>query len=246
MPLKASPDAQSQLLELQAIDTRLQQLDHSMKTVPELAVLVELTGRAEGLRHEAMGITGSLEDAQRELGRVEADAAVVEGRIARDIERIESSSSVKDVAGLESELAGLRRRQLELEEIELEFMERVESLEGELARLRSDSEELQEKIAATEVERDAALGALSSERAHSAANRSVIVGKLPQELIALYERQRGRYGFGASLLRGGVSSASGLKLNENDMADVRAAAPDDVLLCPDSNAILVRTDESGL
>jgi predicted nucleic acid-binding Zn-ribbon protein len=72
------------------------------------------------------------------------------------------------------------------------------------------------------------------------------VGKLPEELIALYERQRDRYGFGASLLRGGVSSASGLKLNENDMADVRAAAPDDVLLCPDSNAILVRTNESGL
>jgi hypothetical protein len=43
-----------------------------------------------------------------------------------------------------------------------------------------------------------------------------------------------------------VSSASGLKLNENDMATVRAAAPDDVILCPDSNAILVRTAESGL
>jgi hypothetical protein len=30
------------------------------------------------------------------------------------------------------------------------------------------------------------------------------------------------------------------------MTVVRAAAPDDVLLCPDSNAILVRTNESGL
>ena len=65
-------------------------------------------------------------------------------------------------------------------------------------------------------------------------------------MLALYERQRERYGFGASLLRGGVSSASGVKLNESDMATVRAAAPDDVLICPDSNAILVRTNESGL
>jgi uncharacterized protein len=30
------------------------------------------------------------------------------------------------------------------------------------------------------------------------------------------------------------------------MAIIRAAAPDDVLLCPDSNAILVRTAESGI
>jgi hypothetical protein len=30
------------------------------------------------------------------------------------------------------------------------------------------------------------------------------------------------------------------------MANIRAAAPDEVLLCPDSNAILVRTAESGI
>jgi hypothetical protein len=37
-----------------------------------------------------------------------------------------------------------------------------------------------------------------------------------------------------------------VKLNANDMAAVRAAAPDEVILCPDSNAVLVRTAESGL
>jgi hypothetical protein len=30
------------------------------------------------------------------------------------------------------------------------------------------------------------------------------------------------------------------------MVAIRAAAPDDVIMCPDSNAILVRTSESGL
>jgi predicted nucleic acid-binding Zn-ribbon protein len=69
---------------------------------------------------------------------------------------------------------------------------------------------------------------------------------VPAELLALYEKQRARYGVGASLLRGGVSSASGVALNSSDMTMVRAAAPDVVLLCPDSNAILVRTNESGL
>ncbi|MEO6944050.1 MAG: hypothetical protein ABI053_05000 [Lacisediminihabitans sp.] len=246
MPLKASPDAQSQLLELQAIDTRLRQLDHSMKTVPELAILAELAAGSGVVQHEAMSVSGSLEDVKLELGRVEADVAVVEARIARDVERLESSSSVKDVAGLESELLGLRNRQGELEDIQLELMEQAEGFEAQLAQLHANAEEVHAKIAAAETERDSALAALGSERAHSVATRSVIVGTLPAELVALYERQRDRYGFGASHLRGGVSSASGLKLNESDMADVRAAAPDDVLLCPDSNAILVRTSESGL
>ncbi len=69
---------------------------------------------------------------------------------------------------------------------------------------------------------------------------------MPAELLALYDRQRARYGFGASLLQGGVSTASGVALNNSDLQDIRRAAPDDVVLCPDSDAILVRTAESGL
>ena len=246
MPLKASQDDQAHLLELQAIDTRLQQLDHKAKTLPEIAALAGLTSEATELRQELMSATGALEDAKLELARVEADVSVVENRIARDTERMQATSSLKDVAGFESELNGLHRRQLELEEIELGVMQRVEDLEAAAAAVRMAFDGVQEKIAALEIERDAALGALGSERSHATANRSTIAGKLPADLLALYERQRERYGFGASMLRGGVSSASCVKLNENDMAVVRAAAADDVLLCPDSNAILVRTSESGL
>jgi len=43
-----------------------------------------------------------------------------------------------------------------------------------------------------------------------------------------------------------VSQASGVALHEDEMQAVRTAAPDDVLICPSSDAILVRTDESGL
>ena len=246
MPLKASPDDQSHLLELQAIDTRLQQLDHKAKTLPESAVLADLSSEADALRVELLSATGVIEDAQLELSRIESDVAVVEARVSRDTERLQVSSSVKDVAGLESELAGLRKRQLDLEEIELTVMERLEGLEAAASELKAKHDELQVTLAKVSADRDAALATLTSERNHSAANRSTIAGKLPEDLLALYERQRQRYGTGASLLRGGVSSASGVKLNENDMAAIRASAPDDVVLCPDSSAILVRTAESGL
>jgi predicted nucleic acid-binding Zn-ribbon protein len=94
--------------------------------------------------------------------------------------------------------------------------------------------------------RDSAMRLLDEARENANANRAAIVAKVSPELLALYEKQRQRYGSGASLLRGGVSLASGLALNASDMVVVRAAAPDDVLLCPESSAILVRTGESGL
>ena len=246
MALKASSSNQAHLLELQALDTRIQQLDHKAKMIPQLAVLVRLASESTALRGETLSATGALEDAQRELGRIESDVALVEARIKRDTSRLQASSSVKDVAGLESELSGLNRRQLELEEIELGVMERVEALEAASRGLRVKHDELQATISGIVAERDESLGGLTNERSHAAANRSTIAIKMPEDLLALYERQRARYGQGASLLRGGVSEASGLELNEFDMAAIRAAAPDDVLLCPESSAILVRTGDSGL
>lgn len=246
MALKASPEIQAHLLELQACDTRIQQLDHRARSLPEIELRVGLGKQADALRQRHLGERGAVEDARLELSRVEADVAVVEARIERDTQRIESSSSVKDVAGLEHELASLRNRRDDLEEIQLGVMERLDELETIAAVTAESLEELNATVAAAEAERDSALGALASERAAMVANRATVAAKIPEDLLALYERQRSRYGLGASHLRAGVSSASGVRLNENDMAAIRAAAPDDVVLCPDSQAILVRTAESGL
>jgi len=246
MALKASPAEQARLLELQTLDTRIRQLDHRAKSLPQLKVLAGLGVEADGLRVERLSATGAVEDAKLELGRIESDVAVVEARITRDTDRLQSSSSVKDVAGLESELSGLRKRQNDLEEIELTVMERLENLEAVLREANARVLEVEEKIAAATVEKDAELLTITDERAAAAAARSALAAQVSDELLALYQRQLDRYGAGASLLQYGTSSASGVKLNENDMQTIRAAAPDDVILCPDSSAILVRTAESGL
>ncbi|MCU1545017.1 MAG: hypothetical protein JWP30_117 [Homoserinimonas sp.] len=246
MPLKASPDTQAHLLDLQASDTRIQQLDHRAKKLPEIAALASLAAEADQLRAQLLTETGAVEDARLELSRIESDVAVVESRMKRDTERIASSSSAKDVAGFEHELAGLTKRRDDLEEIELSVMERVEELESTAQTTRERLERVKESVATAKAERDAALASLASERTHAVANRNTIAGKLPQDLLALYERQRARYGLGASLLQYGVSSASGVKLNGNDLMAIRAAAPDEVVLCPDSQAILIRTAESGI
>ncbi len=246
MPLKASPEDQTVLLELQAIDTKLQQLAHKATSLPELATISTLSAEAEQVRLAGVDDGGAVEDAKTELKRVESDVEVVEARIKRDTERLETSSSVKDVAGLETELTSLRKRQSDLEDIQLAVMERLDGFEAKATETTMRHEAIRASISKAEVTRDEALSTINGEREHTLANRSIIVGKLPEDLLALYERQRERYGAGASLLQGGVSKASGVKLNESDMAAIRSAAPDDVVMCPDSNAILVRTAESGI
>jgi predicted nucleic acid-binding Zn-ribbon protein len=246
MPLTASPDAQALLLDLQALDTKLQQIEHRAKMLPQHAELQKLAVENSELLVTLAEQKGGLENVKLELSRVESDVSVVEARITRDSARLQASSSTKDVAALEQELAALRKRQFDLEEIELTVMERLEQQDAVVGQIGEQVGGLQGRMADLEGERDAAMQAIDAERANANANRSEIAAKIPTELLALYEKQRDRYGSGASLLRGGVSSASGLKLNENDMVAIRAAAPDAVIMCPESNAILVRTNESGL
>ena len=246
MALKASPDDQALLLDLQALDTKLAQLDHRARSLPELATLAALATEGDALRVTRLEQQGQLENVQLELSRLESDVQVVETRIARDSERLQASSSVKDVAALEQELSALRKRLDDLEEIELSVMEKLEEHQGRVDETAGRLAELLEQVAAIEATRDAALASIGAERTTAAAGRRTIEAKIPADLLALYEKQRTRYGTGASLLRGGVSLASGVKLLEDELQKIRAAAPDDVLICPSSDAILVRTDESGL
>jgi len=246
MALIASPAAQRVLLDVQAIDTTLQQLAHRERSLPERAAVDALKAQADVMREFVSGRRGEREDAGLELGRVESDVQVVEARIARDSGRLQSSSSVKDIQGLEHELESLRGRLSNLEEIELSVMEKVETLEGELSAAADSLAQHLLQLADVERARDTALVALGEERAAALAQRATLIVTVPDDVLALYEKQRERYGLGASHLRARVSSASGVELTGSDLAAVRHAAPDAVLLCPDSNAILVRTDESGL
>jgi len=246
MALIASPETQARLLDLQQLDTALQQLAHRARTLPERAAVTALQEDAERIKAAVVETSGHLEDARLELGRAESDVELVEKRIARDAERLQSSSSVKDIQGLEHELASLRTRLGDLEEIELAVMERIELLERAATGARETLEAHTARRTVAEEELAAALAGIDRERADLDARRAALVAELPADLVALYEKQRERYGTGASHLRARVSSASGVTLTGSDLEMVRRAAPDEVVLCPDSNAILVRTAESGL
>lgn len=244
--MKALPEHQKALLVLQSKDNHIAQLTHRRDSIAERAALTGVLSNLRELSQELVARNGELEDAKLELARIDDDAKVVDERIARDTERISNSSSMKDVQALELELASLAKRKNNLEESQLVVMQTVEDAENLVAEatarrnvVNSDREALLNKIAEQEE-------AIDAESMTEAADRARTAESLPSDLLALYEKQRARYGVGAALLTRGVSGGSGMKLNETDLNAIRNAAADDVVMCPDSSCILVRTNESGL
>ena len=244
--VKSSLVEQKKLLELHTIDSGLNRITHREKSLPELAEYAAVSKERTELSARLAADLGELEDAKTELGRLESDAEVVEARIARDTERVNATSSVKDVTALETELESLYRRKNNLEDMELVVMERVEIAEAQLSATRDLDNDLAEKLEDIATRRRAALDELSQERATLTAKRGLLEHSVAPDLLGLYEKLRAKSGTGAALFQAGTCGACTMSLTGNELAKVRAAEIDEVLECPECGAIMVRTEESGL
>lgn len=244
--MKASAEIQRRLLELADLDEARGRLQHRANSMPEQRELKGMEQARTEHRSWVVRATGELEDTQAELRRVQDDVTLVEQRLARNRDRQGSSSATsKDLQGLEAEVETLLRRQSLLEDTQLDVMQRVEDAEAELERARSAQATVELEAEQLVTKRDAARADLQAEAKVVAGARKTIVAEMPADLLALYETQRERYGIGAAELVRGVTKGSNVTLDAQDLARILAAAPDEVVLCPDSNAILVRTDRSG-
>ncbi|MEO6199935.1 MAG: hypothetical protein ABIX44_02100, partial [Cryobacterium sp.] len=109
----------------------------------------------------------------------------MEKRIDRDTERIEHTSSVKDVQALETELAALRKRHTDLEEIELTVMERLEEREAAVAEVAATGDAIAAQVAEVEAAKAIRLTELNRELGELARDRETIAATLTDELRAL-------------------------------------------------------------
>jgi len=242
--ITAPPAVQARLLDLQRIDDELGRVAQHRRRLEQAGDIAAAEAERSGLRRTAADRRGELEDLRTRIGRVEADVRTVEQRLERDRQRLASTSSPKDANGLEQEIGSLRRRREALEDDELQLMEQAESVEVAAAEVAAALAAVDERVAALRTDRDDALVGLTTQREDAAARRAALVAELPADLVELYDRQRTRYGIGAARLVGAVSEGSNMALTGADLAAVRSAPADAVVLDPESNCILVRIDRA--
>jgi len=245
--VKADPDAQRRLLDVQAIDTALGQLAHRRRTLPEHAELEKLARQVSSLEDERTRAAVGVDDLDRDIARYERDIEQVRARAARDQARLDvGTGPAKELEALQHELGTLGRRQRELEDAELELMEQREAAAAVLSEVETRLATAREAREDAERRRTEALTGIAKDEEFRRAGRIPLVADLPADLIKLYEQIREQTGMGAALLRGGSCEGCRLELSGSERARVRGAAPDEVVRCDDCRRILIRTNESGL
>ncbi|WP_328344119.1 zinc ribbon domain-containing protein [Micromonospora sp. NBC_00421] len=245
--MKAEPQVQRRLLDLQAIDTTLAQLAHRRRSLPERAELEGLARELSALEDDRVRAQVAVDDLDRDIARLEKDIDQVRARKSKDEARLASGSGpARELEALQHELVSLNRRQGDLEDAELELMEQRETAQATLDGIEARIAETRDRRSAAEQRRDDSLAAIAKEEEFKKGARKPLAADLPAELVTLYDKIREDTGLGAALLTAGRCGGCRLDLSGADLARIRRSDPDEVVRCEDCRRIMVRTNESGL
>jgi predicted nucleic acid-binding Zn-ribbon protein len=156
-------------------------------------------------------------------------------------------TSPKDLERMQQELVSLSRRISDLEDTELEVMERLENAQADQRRLAERLAAIDARTDELVASRDTAAGDVGEETRRLTDERKVTASGVPADLLALYEKIRAQKGgVGAAALRARRCTGCSLELTASDLGSIAKAPLDEVLRCEECNRILVRTSESGI
>lgn len=231
--------------ELEALVELHQKQTHLVKLQSELAdlatgkALLALQDEVLVLASEISAQRSSVEERDREVGRIASDLELVERRIAKDSERLRTSSNPKDISGIQHEMETLAKRKDELETNELELMETVDversKLEQFLARKAVLETDLESGKQTAKVEIDRRKAEILEQ-----SNQIQRLRVLPSvDLLAIYD-QRVTRGVPVGKLLKSTCGACNMSLTSTALNTLQRIPAQELARCPECTAILVR------
>ncbi|MEU6237013.1 C4-type zinc ribbon domain-containing protein [Kitasatospora sp. NPDC047058] len=247
--MNAAPADQIRLLDLQAIDSKLDQLAHRRRSLPEHAEIEKATADHTALKDLVVAAQAQQGDTARELTKAEQDVEQVRARSARNQQRLDSGAitSPKDLENLQHEIGSLAKRQGDLEEVVLEIMERLESAQTRVTELSARLEHSTVVLNEAEGRRDASFAEIDGEAEKVRRDRETVAAVIPADLLKVYTKLREQQGgVGAARLYQRRCEGCRTEFSITELNAIKAEPADKVVRCENCSRILVRTADSGV
>jgi predicted nucleic acid-binding Zn-ribbon protein len=241
-----APQEQRRLLDLQEVDSRTDVLDQQWRAHPAVHAIHELSERSATLEDEKAAAEQAVQDTRGRVRSAEREAEDIRARQAKDQKRLDagSVSSPRELESLQHEIATLQTKLDDVETIELEAMEELDSVEATLAGVAASLAAVIGDRERHEQELSEARSAIDAEREALAADRAQMLDDISPELVAQYERARKQHGgVGVGALRHGRCEGCRLSLTPADLSRVHAAPEDELLRCEECGRLLVRVED---
>ena len=180
-----------------------------------------------------------VEAAQAEKKRIDSDLELVEKRIQQDQARLNSSSSTKDITGIQHEIDGLLQRKAMLEDTELGILSELEQQKKRLDELSSVKQAAEEQLQSSKAELRGRLDQMKQENLQLNEQIERLRASAPIELLELFDKKLSK-GTAIGRLVRSACNACNMNLNSTAIADISAIPADEVAMCPECSAIVIR------
>ena len=230
------------LLDVQAHDTRLDQLHHQHETLPARTERDAAAAAVAEVEAQLSAKTAQRDELARQQKKVDDEVeSLKEKRTGFDTKLYGGTvTNPGELQDLQKEIDALSRRISVLEDDEIEIMEQVEPVEAQLAELQTTLAQRRTVLADAEVRLTAAEAEVLAQIDAETAERQAAVEPVPAELLAEYTTLRGgRGGIGVARLTGSQCGACHLTLSAMEVARMRKLADGEVGHCDECGRILV-------
>ncbi len=240
--MKATPEDQNLLIELQLIDSQVTQVKTKLAGLPELEQIAAIHARLENTAVELNVVETELADVAIDLRRSELDVEQVDDRIQKDEKRLSSGlTTPKELEQLQHEVVTLTKRKAELEDGELEILIKHDGIKGRVDELLNDQIGLKQLELELNVRLENARAEIDKTLAELAQARAALAPKIDPALVELYNKIRlSAHGVGAALLVGNKCDGCHLAINATEIDRIKGLVPDEVIRCEECRRILVR------
>ena len=231
------------LLAVQEHDTAIDQLVHRREHLPSRAEVEGVMAELGALEASAAEVEASRHTLGREQQRLEDEITTLNERANHHDKTLYSGTigNPRELQSLQDEIASLKRRISQLEDQELEVMEQIEPLDGQLAGLAASRAVLDERgggLRAQIAEEEVSIAA-DLERVRN--ERDELAGNVDDELLGEYEELRKRLG-GIAIARlvGGSCGGCHLGLSAVDVDRIKKLPPEAPAHCEECGRLLAR------
>ena len=233
------------LMDIQELDLAADKARVHSESLPERETLPVLATELATIDRSLQAAESELADMQAEEERLGAEVS----QVVRDIEAAEVARysgkrmNRDDATSHDEAQQRLRAQKDDLEEQEMDILEKVEAVEGRIeesqgtrSTRQDEMTRVQEAIQKVEAETKAELEQLQARRAE-------LMPGLPPAVLGAYDRVRNQPragGRGVALIKEGACSACQIRLPSHEKVKMLAEPEDALIQCPQCRRVLIR------
>lgn len=227
------------ILELQAADTMADQLKHRRDHLPEREQLQAAKNALVRWNEARMVTRKKVEELGAVIERVESEAAEVDQHLERLNKQLRTVIAPREAEALQHEIATLKEKRSELDDVELNAMEEQTRSEAELRELLDQEGDLTETYIAADREAGAAETDIDGELARITVRLETLRAAVDKKVLRRYDRLREQHLIAAATLSGSRCEGCHLDLSAAEVDTVKDSAADGALAdCPQCGRLL--------